>query len=263
MRANRYLHIAVIGVTVLFFVLCQTATAGSHNKRWGPPKKPGNHGLPGCLAKVSKCKFKVWKLRNIVATQQETIDQQAARIEELEAMLENFAAVPQTGQTTSWGERDDGELQMGVQWPDPRFTDNGDGTVTDHLTGLIWLKDANCLRVWRWSEALEASNNLAHGQCMLSDGSAPGDWRLPNVNEQLSLMDYSHYGPSLPMPNPFIIDGNIENFWTSSMFQIAVDHGDCWVWTVYFGQSGMRPVQCEDDEFERIFHKVWTVRDAD
>jgi hypothetical protein len=32
----------------------------------------------------------------------------------------------------------------GVAWPNPRFTDNSDGTVTDNLTGLIWLKNANC-----------------------------------------------------------------------------------------------------------------------
>ncbi|MGA9347827.1 MAG: hypothetical protein WBW48_03355 [Anaerolineae bacterium] len=34
---------------------------------------------------------------------------------------------------------EDGELLKGVTWPSPRFTDNGNGTVTDNLTGLIWL----------------------------------------------------------------------------------------------------------------------------
>ena len=37
----------------------------------------------------------------------------------------------------------DGEIQAGVAWPSPRFTDNGDGTMTDNLTGLMWTKDAN------------------------------------------------------------------------------------------------------------------------
>ena len=49
-----------------------------------------------------------------------------------------------TGQTVSYALGDDGDLQKGVMWPVPRFTDNGSGTVTDNLTGLIWLKDANC-----------------------------------------------------------------------------------------------------------------------
>lgn len=54
------------------------------------------------------------------------------------------AGVSKTGQTTSYGTRDDGALQKGVAWPNPRFTDNANGTVTDNLTGLIWLKNANC-----------------------------------------------------------------------------------------------------------------------
>jgi len=63
------------------------------------------------------------------------------------------APVPKSGQTACWDESgypidcvgtgQDGEYQGGVS-VDPRFTDNGDGTVTDNLTGLIWLKDANC-----------------------------------------------------------------------------------------------------------------------
>jgi hypothetical protein len=43
--------------------------------------------------------------------------------------------VPKTGQTTAYVAGNDGYLEKGVAWPDPRFTDNGDGTVTDNLTG--------------------------------------------------------------------------------------------------------------------------------
>src|ERR1700675_1460495 len=58
------------------------------------------------------------------------------------------ARVAQTGQTLSWDgsglNRDDGGLKAGVAWPNPRFTDNKNGTITDNLTKLIWLKNANC-----------------------------------------------------------------------------------------------------------------------
>jgi hypothetical protein len=54
------------------------------------------------------------------------------------------AAVERTGQTMSFAAGDDGDIKAGVPFPSPRFTDNGDGTVTDHLTGLIWLKNAYC-----------------------------------------------------------------------------------------------------------------------
>ena len=64
------------------------------------------------------------------------------------------APVQKTGQITVYGPRDDGYWQqaLGVEWPNPRFTDNGDGTVTDNLTGLIWLKDANCFGQKTWDQ---------------------------------------------------------------------------------------------------------------
>jgi len=45
------------------------------------------------------------------------------------------APVPKTGQTTSYASGDDGDLELGTAWPSPRFTDHGNGTVTDNLTG--------------------------------------------------------------------------------------------------------------------------------
>jgi len=42
-------------------------------------------------------------------------------------------ALPKTGQTTSYATGDDGDLQKGATLPTPRFTDNGNGTVTDNL----------------------------------------------------------------------------------------------------------------------------------
>lgn len=59
------------------------------------------------------------------------------------------APVPKTGLTTSYAPGDDGALQKGVAWPNPRFTDNNNGTITDNLTGLIWLKNANCPNIDR------------------------------------------------------------------------------------------------------------------
>lgn len=39
---------------------------------------------------------------------------------------------------------EDASINKGVDWPNPRFTDNRNGTITDNLTGLIWLQNANC-----------------------------------------------------------------------------------------------------------------------
>lgn len=61
------------------------------------------------------------------------------------------APVAKTGQSVIHSTGDDGESQKGVAWPNYRFTDNSDGTVTDNLTGLIWLKDAMRFGAQDWA----------------------------------------------------------------------------------------------------------------
>ncbi len=113
------------------------------------------------------------------------------------------ANVEKTGQSTSYATGDDGYFEKGVAWPVPRFTDNLDGTVTDNLTGLIWLQNANCFGVRPWDTALSDCNGLVSGACGLSDGSSLGDWRLPNVKELNSLIDFDQTNPSLPSGHEF------------------------------------------------------------
>jgi hypothetical protein len=107
------------------------------------------------------------------------------------------ALVEKTGQTTSYATGDDGDFEKGVVWPNPRFNDRGNGTVVDNLTGLTWLKDANCFGQRTWYEALSDSNGLGDGQCGLTDSSSSGDWRLPNLFELESLCDMQYYAPAL------------------------------------------------------------------
>lgn len=72
-----------------------------------------------------------------------------------------------------------------VAWPVPRFTDNGNGTVTDNLTGLLWPRNANLTgNATSWQEALDfittMNNTNTYGR---------SDWRLPNINELESLIN--------------------------------------------------------------------------
>jgi hypothetical protein len=64
-----------------------------------------------------------------------------------------------------------------------RFVDCGNGTVTDTMTGLIWLKRADCFPESNWKAALSAAATLKSGDCGLTDGSSAGDWRLPTREE--------------------------------------------------------------------------------
>ncbi|MDD2366041.1 MAG: DUF1566 domain-containing protein [Desulfuromonadaceae bacterium] len=139
------------------------------------------------------------------------------------AFAASTVQLPQTGQTactdtagtvipcTDTGQ--DGETKAGVAWPDPRFTDNSNGTVTDNLTGLIWLKNANCTDTaggiakssgyLTWNNAITWSSALATGTCGLTDSSRAGQWRLPNRKELQSLVDRSQANPALPAGHPF------------------------------------------------------------
>jgi hypothetical protein len=59
------------------------------------------------------------------------------------------------------GAGQEGHVRPGVPWPIPRFTKNGDGTVTDNLSGLIWLEDANCAgTTMNFDVALTFANTL-------------------------------------------------------------------------------------------------------
>lgn len=164
------------------------------------------------------------------------------------------ALVPNTGQKTSYDtnnpQRDDGALQKGVAWPDPRFTKNVNadqddglgggiagngicdgtevcnGTITDHLTGLIWLANANCANALRnWQTALSDVVSLNTTGTMNGNGcgdssNAGGfqnDWRLPNRNELASLLDLGHAYPALPTGHSFT-NFQAAIYWSSTTF---------------------------------------------
>lgn len=173
------------------------------------------------------------------------------------------APVAKTGQTSPYAPGDDGDLEAGVAWPNPRFTDNGDGTVKDNLTGLIWLKDANCINsnypgfdtdgtagdgTVKWQHALDFVAGINAGtypDC----GVGHTDWRLPNVKELQSLIDFGNYDPAMPTGHPFTgVQSNY--YWSGTTY--AYMTGNAWL-------VGM------DDGYvtsgnKAIYYYVWPVR---
>ena len=67
------------------------------------------------------------------------------------------------------------------------FTDNGDGTITDNVTHLIWQKAPNTT-TYTWEQAISYAESLA-----LAGNS---DWRLPNIKELVSINDETTNAPS-------------------------------------------------------------------
>jgi len=53
--------------------------------------------------------------------------------------------------------------------------------------------------------------------------SSAGDWRLPNIKELLSLLDYRYYDPALPSTHPFS-GVQSTSYWTSTTFSYSTDY---------------------------------------
>lgn len=62
------------------------------------------------------------------------------------------------------------------------FVDNGDGTITDKATGLMWQK-VDSSKSMSWEDALEYAENI--------NLAGYSDWRLPNAKELQSIVDYT------------------------------------------------------------------------
>ena len=72
-----------------------------------------------------------------------------------------------------------------------RFIDNGDGTVTDTKTGLMWEKEG-CKKSLIWNDAIASCNTLN-----LIKSRGYNDWRLPTIEELFSIVDYSRHDPAI------------------------------------------------------------------
>ena len=87
------------------------------------------------------------------------------------------------------------------------FTDNGDGTVADNVTGLMWQQEDDDVTK-TWEEAL--------AYCESFDLAGHTDWRLPDLYELQGIVDYGRFG-QLPMIDTTYFPGtDVDNYWASS-----------------------------------------------
>jgi len=123
-----------------------------------------------------------------------------------------------------------------------RFTDNGDGTVTDARTGLIWLKNANpCPERKYWLEAVAWCSSLKSGDAGLTDGSVAGQWRLPSKDELEGIgtdppSTWEVGVPSVTWTKPGapFTDVKSDFYWSGTSHVTSTGNA----WFVYMGDSG-------------------------
>ncbi|MBX9598297.1 MAG: DUF1566 domain-containing protein [Burkholderiales bacterium] len=142
----------------------------------------------------------------------------------------NQARVPVTGESAgATGSAN------GTPWPSERFVGSGasNDCVSDKLTGLMWVKNLNTVIIigstngssTKWQNALDSVKkaNADRGYCGYTD------WRLPNINELKSLVNYGDYA----LPYGWLNTGggfvNVQasKYWSSTIY--APNTNDAWL----------------------------------
>ncbi len=121
--------------------------------------------------------------------------------------------------------------------PTADFSDNGDGTVTHHKTGLIWQRcslgqtwdGSYCIdnaTTYNWpASAPQAKDNLFAGY---------SDWRLPNKNELASIIEYRCHHPAIN--SQIFPNTSPSGYWSSSH---SSNYGNHTSWSVDFNSGSV------------------------
>lgn len=169
---------------------------------------------------------------------------------------------PASGQTTPYqADINDGVMGNPVDVPDDgtveagatlRYRDHGNGTITDKNTGLMWEKksDDGGLHdkdnaypwsggetIWDWLDDVNAEGGTGF--------AGYSDWRIPNVKELQSIIDYGRFDPAVDLvfnnnctPGVDVLSGSCtaSNYWSSTTEADSAAHA----WNVGFSFGVVR-----------------------
>jgi hypothetical protein len=161
-------------------------------------------------------------------------------------------AFPATGQVTCWdsagnliacaGTGHDGDVRAGAALA---YADNGDGTITDVNTGLTWEKKSDDGSIHDQDDTYTWADAFAVHVAGLNTASFAGhtDWRVPNVKELQSIVDYELFNPSIHpvfdtgcMPGCDVLSCSCtlaDYYWSSTTY--AGSPSDAWTPYFYVG----------------------------
>lgn len=126
----------------------------------------------------------------------------------------------------------------------PNLVENGDGTITNTATGLMW-QQASAPGTHTWAQGLSYCESLSLG--------GHSDWRLPNIKELASLADLSKSGPTINAD--YFPDTQPTYYWSSTtVFTNALTYGGYYAYGINF-ENGL-----ETDLIKYFFQPVRAVR---
>jgi len=136
------------------------------------------------------------------------------------------------------------------------YTDNGDGTVTDNNTGLVWEKFDDWTP-YNWFQASGTYDAILNQEstdaCGSLDLGGATDWRLPSKKELFSIVDAAPY-PGRTI-NPVFTNTVASGYWSSTSFpwpssSFPISTSNAWVVNFhrgdvyYFGKNVELYVRC-------------------
>ena len=145
------------------------------------------------------------------------------------------AGLAKTGFPLKTADGDDGDLKIGLPLGGNRFTDMGDGTIYDGVTGLMWIKNMNLVGApiapggvqtkLNWEDTLDACEALIY--------AGHSDWRCPNINEIQSLFFINLTGQQIDLD--FFNHVYADYYWSSTTYEALTTAA--WITEFIFGKT--------------------------
>jgi hypothetical protein len=123
------------------------------------------------------------------------------------------------------------------------FSDNGNGTVTDNNTGLMWQKGDPNPQQYNWFQASGTYHSTHNPSTIDVCGSLSidglTDWRLPTKKELITIVDYSIPSPGPTINQSFFPYAAAHEYWTIDRGAQSADYA----WLVQFSDGQIFAVQ--------------------
>ena len=123
----------------------------------------------------------------------------------------NAYRLPDTGETTCYNSS--GVVTACPSVNPMSFIDNGNGTVTDNNTGLLWqkLKESKSYNWYKASGTYDGTDNINSDNVCANYGSG---WRLPAISELMSIVNFSVQYPGPTIQATYFPDSTYNIYWS-------------------------------------------------